>query len=64
MVMSALQQLHEDYRAPLSLYYMEQVSYNEIAEILGIPLGTVRSRIARAKAALFHRLQKDEGRHG
>jgi RNA polymerase sigma-70 factor, ECF subfamily len=53
-----LREIEEDYRAPLLLYYMEDLSYKEIAEVLAIPLGTVQSRIARAKAQLFRRLTK------
>ena len=35
------------FQAPVALFYLEDYSYNEIAEILGVPLGTVKSRIAR-----------------
>ena len=44
------------YRAPLVLYYMEDLSYKEIAEMLEIPLGTVQSRIARGKMRLHQLL--------
>jgi RNA polymerase sigma-70 factor, ECF subfamily len=47
--------IDEIYQAPLVLYYMEDLSYKEIAEVLEIPLGTVQSRIARGKLHL-HRL--------
>ena len=42
----------EIYRAPLALFYLNQLSYREIAETLGIPVGTVMSRISRGKARL------------
>lgn len=53
-----LGELDEDHRAALVLYYMEDLSYKEIAEVLGIPLGTVQSRIARAKIQLLRRLSE------
>jgi len=46
-VLEFLGQVQEPYRAALSLFYLEDYSYKEIAEILEIPLGTVRSRISR-----------------
>jgi RNA polymerase sigma-70 factor (ECF subfamily) len=48
----ALLRLPETYRTPLLLYYFGEFSYREIAEILGLPVGTVMSRLARAKAQL------------
>src|SRR6266481_8736198 len=47
-----LSQVQEPYRAALSLFYMEDYSYKEIAHILEVPLGTVRSRISRGVAQL------------
>lgn len=46
-VLWALAQLNEIFRAPVALYYMEDFNYARIAETLQIPLGTVKSRIAR-----------------
>jgi len=57
-LLSFLRQLDEMYRVPLVLYYLEDLPYNEIAETLAIPLGTVQSRIARAKVKLLQLLNE------
>ena len=49
---SALAQIPFDFRAPVMLRDLCGLDYAEIAEVLGIPAGTVRSRIARGRAAL------------
>ena len=53
-VVELLGQVQEPYRAAVSLFYLEECSYKEIADILAIPLGTVRSRISRGIAQLQH----------
>ena len=45
------------YRAVLVLYYLRELSYDEIAEILELPLGTVKTHLFRAKAELKQRLE-------
>jgi RNA polymerase sigma-70 factor, ECF subfamily len=55
-VLRALFELEEIYRAPLSLFYLQEHSYKEIAEALGLPVGTVMSRISRGKARLREQL--------
>lgn len=52
VAVEALGQIDELYQAPLVLFYMEEHSYKEIAEILEVPIGTVQSRIARGKMQL------------
>ena len=46
-LMAALAKLDELYQAPVALFYLQDYSYGDIAEILDIPVGTVKSRLAR-----------------
>jgi RNA polymerase sigma-70 factor, ECF subfamily len=52
-LLDALAQLDEIYQAPVALFYLQDCSYNEIAEILGVPLGTVKSRLTRGLGRLY-----------
>src|SRR3954447_8711779 len=52
----ALNDLPEVFRTPIILYYFEDFSYRAIAEQMDLPIGTVMSRLARAKAHLRCRL--------
>ena len=54
----ALNTLSEAYRTPIILYYFEDFSYRDIAEQMDVPIGTVMSRLARAKGYLRARLLK------
>ena len=56
-VQRAVAQLADDYRVPVVLHYQQNLRYEEIAEILGIPLGTVKVRLFRAKRLLRHSLE-------
>lgn len=51
-VRKALHALPDKYRDVATLYFMEDFSYEEIAEILEVPIGTVRSRLHRGRAML------------
>ncbi len=51
-VVELLARVDVQYRAAIALFYLEDCSYNEIAAMLDIPLGTVKSRIARGLAQL------------
>jgi RNA polymerase sigma-70 factor (ECF subfamily) len=52
----ALNELPEGFRTPVILFYFEDMSYRDIAEQMNLPIGTVMSRLARAKAHLRDRL--------
>ena len=56
LVQQALGELSEEFREAIVLKEIEQMSYEEIAEVVGIPLGTVRSRIHRARMELRQKL--------
>lgn len=57
-VKKCLSQLPLHYREPLALYYLENKSYNEIMDILRLPMGTVSARINRAKKQMRTLCQK------
>ena len=54
---SSLQQLPEDLRSALTLREIEGLSYEEIASVMSCPIGTVRSRIFRAREAVAENLR-------
>ena len=56
-VFSAIEALPEDLRTAITLRELEGLSYEEIAEIMDCPVGTVRSRIFRAREAIDKKLQ-------
>lgn len=56
VVMEALQEVDAVFREPLTLFYLQDLSYLEIADVLGVPIGTVMSRLSRGKVHLRQRL--------
>lgn len=60
----AMDRLDPTKRAMLMLRAFEELSYEEIAQHLGIPIGTVMSRLNRARLALMEELEKDERGEG
>ena len=57
----ALERLDERHRLPLVLFYFQELSYREIAEALELPLGTVMSRLSRARQLLHESLARPVG---
>ena len=57
-VNAAIEQLPEDLRTAIVLRELEGLSYEQIASSMGCPVGTVRSRIFRAREAIDHRLRE------
>lgn len=57
VVQTSLQQLPEDLRSALTLREIEGLSYEEIAAVMNCPIGTVRSRIFRAREAVAENLR-------
>lgn len=55
---AALNELDESFRTPLILFYFDEFSYKDIADHMDLPIGTVMSRLARAKAHLRAKLAR------
>jgi RNA polymerase sigma-70 factor (ECF subfamily) len=56
-ILSALDDLEATFQTPLMLFYLGDFAYQEIADLLGIPMGTVKSRLARGVEQLQRRLE-------
>lgn len=61
LLQEGLKELSVKYRSPLYLYYIEDKSYEEISEVLRMPVGTVGTRINRGKRYLKEILEKKGG---
>jgi DNA-directed RNA polymerase specialized sigma24 family protein len=59
-VLSALARLPEGQRTALVLIALEDFSYSEAARVLGVPLGTLMSRLARGREALRRAMNEEE----
>lgn len=57
---AALAELPDEFRLVVLMFYFEDLSYKEIAEQLELPIGTVMSRLSRAKGHLRRRLSEEE----
>jgi RNA polymerase sigma-70 factor (ECF subfamily) len=57
VIFSAIEALPEDLRTAITLRELEDMSYEEIAEDMDCPIGTVRSRIFRAREAIDAKLK-------
>ncbi len=58
VVQRAIAQLDDEYRSVIVLREIQGLSYEEVAEVLSVPIGTVRSRLHRAREALKETLSK------
>lgn len=55
-IVNALDGLPEEYRVAVTLCDMEEMTYESAAEALGVPIGTIRSRVFRGRRILRHKL--------
>lgn len=60
-IRAAIESLPEMFREVIVLRYLEDLSYSQIAQILGCPAGTVMSRLSRARAQLRWQLSRTTG---
>lgn len=57
LVVAALQRLEEKFRTPLAMFYLQDLTYKEMAGLLGLPIGTIMSRLFRGKELLRRELE-------
>ncbi|GAB6085796.1 RNA polymerase sigma factor [Alkaliphilus crotonatoxidans] len=63
LIQNAAHQLDQKLRIPLYMYYTAEMSSEEIASALKIPVGTVKSRLHRARKALKKKLEMEAGKY-
>ena len=56
LIQAAIDQLPVHYRSVITLYHLHEMSYAEISEVMGLPEGTVKSYLFRARKILRHKL--------
>jgi RNA polymerase sigma-70 factor (ECF subfamily) len=61
-ILQALNELEPEFRAVIVLRDVENCDYEQIAEIIEVPVGTIKSRLFRARTALREALQKTDSR--
>ncbi len=64
VLQAAINELPEFQRVIITLYHLQELPYDEISEILQMPLGTVKSRLNRARKALRERLASQKELYG
>jgi RNA polymerase sigma-70 factor, ECF subfamily len=60
----ALDALPEDFRAVLLLIDVHELNYNEAAQVIGVPIGTIKSRVSRGRAMMRYTLSRLARVHG
>lgn len=63
-VRRAVDALPPRYRTVVTLFYLEERSYKEVADVLGVPMGTLKTHLHRARAMLRRELEAQELEHG
>ena len=62
-LMSEVERLPEEYREVLMLYYYQETTYQELADLLGVSGATINARLTKARSLLRERLVRARGSH-